>query len=105
MSKLHIDVETYSSIDITKAGAYKYCESLDFEIVILCYAFDGNPIKTVDLLNGETLPQEFIEALHDPEIEKHAHNANFERNCFKAIGHDVPIDQWYCSAVKSAFCG
>ncbi len=43
--------------------------------------------------------------MQDPEVEKHAHNANFERNCFKAIGIDVPIDQWYCSAIKAGYCG
>lgn len=103
--KLHIDVETYSSIDITKSGAYKYCESIDFEILILCYAFDKGPIKTIDLLQGETIPQSFLDALIDPEIEKHAHNANFERNCFRAIGYNVPTNQWFCSAIKSGYCG
>lgn len=103
--KLHIDIETYSSIDITKSGAYKYCESVDFEILMVAYAFDDQEVQIVDLASGEVLPPNFIAALLDPEVEKHAHNANFERNAFRAIGYDVPIDQWYCSAVKSAYCG
>lgn len=103
--KLHIDIETYSSVDIMTAGAYKYCESIDFEILILCYAFDDEPIQTIDLLQGEEIPQEFLDALVNPEIEKHAHNANFERNCFRAIGYDVPINQWFCSAIKAGYCG
>lgn len=105
VKKIHIDVETFSSVDIRKSGAYKYCESIDFEILMVAYAFGDNPIKIIDLLSGETLPEEFIEALKDPNIEKHAHNANFERNAFRAIGYDVPIDQWYCSAIKSGYCG
>lgn len=103
--KLHIDIETYSSVDIITAGVYKYCESIDFEILILCYAFDDEPIQTIDLLQGEEIPQEFLDALVNPEIEKHAHNANFERNCFRAIGYDVPINQWFCSAIKAGYCG
>ena len=103
--ELHIDVETYSSIDIRTAGAYKYTESIDFEILMVAYAFDDEPIQMVDLAQGEILPQRFIDALVDPKIEKHAHNANFERNCFRAIGYDIPIDQWHCSAIKAAYCG
>lgn len=103
--KLHIDIETFSSIDIKTAGAYKYCESVDFEILMVAYALNNNPIKIVDLAQGEKLPKRFFEMLYDPSIEKHAHNANFERNSFRAIGHDIPIEQWHCSAVKSAYCG
>ena len=103
--QLHIDIETYSSIDITTAGAYKYCESIDFEILMIAYAFDDGPIRIVDLALGDEIPKEFLDALMDPTVEKHAHNANFERNAFRAIGYDVPIEQWYCSAVKAAYCG
>lgn len=103
--QLHIDIETYSSIDIMTAGAYKYCESVDFEILMIAYAFDDEPIRMIDLALGDKIPQEFLDALMDPTIEKHAHNANFERNSFRAIGYDVPIEQWYCSAVKAAYCG
>lgn len=103
--KLHIDIETYSSIDIMKAGAYKYCESVDFEILMVAYALDDEPIKIIDLAKGEILPMEFIEALENQFIEKHAHNANFERNAFRAIGYDVPIQEWHCSAVKAGYCG
>lgn len=102
--KLHLDIETFSSVDIRKSGAYKYCQSFDFEIILLAYAFDNDTINIIDLYR-EDFPEEFIEALHDPKVEKHAHNANFERNAFRAIGHDIPTGQWHCSAVKSAYCG
>src|SRR5690606_21359801 len=72
---------------------------------IFAYAFDDEPIRMIDLALGDEIPQEFLDALLDPSIEKHAHNANFERNAFRAIGYDVPIEQWYCSAVKAAYCG
>ena len=107
MSKihLHVDLETYSSIDISSSGAYKYVESVDFEIMLVAYAFDDEPIKIVDLASGEKLPQDFIDALVNPEVEKHAHNANFERICFKKYGYDVPASQWRCSATHARYCG
>jgi len=103
--KLYIDLETFSSVDIMSSGAYKYTESIDFEILILCYAFNNGPIITIDLAMGEKLTPIFLAALEDDEVELHAHNANFERLCFKAIGFDIPIWRWHCSAFKARYCG
>lgn len=102
---LFIDVETYSSIDIKESGAYKYIESPDFEILIIGYALDDNPVNIIDLAQGEEMPEEFEEALLDPDCMKVAHNAVFERLCFKRIGYDIPAIQWYCTSVKAAYCG
>lgn len=102
---LFIDVETYSSVDIKESGAYKYIESPDFEILILGYALDNGPVIIVDLAQGEEFPEEFEEALLDPECVKVAHNAVFERLSFKRIGYNVPAEQWYCTSVKAAYCG
>ncbi len=105
MRDLHIDIETYSSIDLKSSGAYRYLESLDFEILLVAYAFDDGPVNIVDLAQGEELPKELIEALLDPEIRKCAHNATFERQAFKNFGIDVPINQWHCTLVQAAYCG
>ena len=102
---LFIDVETYSSVDIKESGAYKYIESPDFEILIIGYALDDGPVKIVDLAQGEEMPEEFEEALLDPDCVKVAHNAVFERLSFKRIGYNVPAEQWYCASVKAAYCG
>lgn len=102
---LFIDVETYSSVDIKESGAYKYIESPDFEILIIGYALDDSPVKIVDLAQGEEMPEEFEEALLDPDCVKVAHNAVFERLSFKHIGYNVPAEQWYCTSVKAAYCG
>lgn len=80
-------------------------ESIDFEILLVAYAWNQDPIKIVDLVQGEELPEEFINGLLDPEIEKHAHNATFERIAFEKYGLHVPVEQWYCSMVKAAYCG
>lgn len=105
MRDLFIDIETYSSVDIKQCGAYKYIESKDFEILIIGYAIDDGPVIIIDLACGEEIPEEFEEALLDSNFRKHAHNAVFERLSFKKIGYDIPIEQWYCTAVKSAYCG
>lgn len=102
---LFIDVETFSSVDIKSSGAYKYIESPDFEILIIGYALDDSQVKIIDLAQNEEMPEEFEEALLDPECTKVAHNAVFERLSFKRIGYNIPVKQWYCTAVKSAYCG
>ena len=102
---LFIDVETYSSVDIKESGAYKYIESTDFEILIIGYALDDGPVKIVDLAQGEEMPEEFEEALLDPDCVKVAHNAVFESLSFKRIGYNVPAEQWNGTSVSAAYCG
>ena len=102
---LFIDIETYSSVDIKTSGSYKYIESPDFEILIVGYAFDNEDVNVIDLAQGEELPDDFVDALFDESIKKHAHNAVFERTAFKRIGYDIPVENWYCTLVKSAYCG
>ena len=103
--ELFIDVETFSSVDIKECGAYKYIASPDFEILICGYAFGDDEVVTIDLACGEKLPDEFIEALHDPKCLKVAHNAVFERRCFERVGIHTEIAEWYCTSVKAAYCG
>ena len=100
--KLHIDIETYSSVDIKTSGLYKYVESSDFEILLIAYAFDDQPIGIIEVQN-EGIPKFIRAALLNERIEKHAHNAAFERNAFKTIGFDIP--DWHCSMIKAAYCG
>ena len=54
---LSIDIETYSDVDLSKCGVYKYVEG-DFHILLFAYAFDDEEVKIVDLACGEELPQE-----------------------------------------------
>lgn len=105
MKELHIDIETYSSIDIKSCGAYRYLESVDFEILMIAYAFGNDPVQIVDLAQGEKIPIEFLEGLKDPTVKKFAHNATFERQAFLNFGIETPINVWHCSAVHAAYCG
>lgn len=52
MHHLSIDLETYSSVPIAKAGAQKYISSPDFEILLFAYSVDGAPVEIIDLARG-----------------------------------------------------
>ena len=99
-----IDVETYSSAPLPRCGVYRYCDAPDFEILLFSYAFDDEPIQTIDLASGETLPKEVISALEDPGIIKAAYNAQFERVCLsRYLGHWLDPHQWRCTMVMAAY--
>ena len=107
MDTLAIDVETYSSVDISTSGAYKYVQAPDFQIMLFAYAFNDEEVKIIDFMNGEYLPQEVNEALNDPKIIKTAFNANFERNAIEADTFDIycPPEEWQCTMVKALTMG
>lgn len=102
---LSIDIETRSSEDIGKAGAYKYAQSPDFEILLFAYQWDDDPVKIIDLKNGEALSSWLTQALDDPVVIKHAYNAAFEWYCLNRAGYETPIDQWRCTMAHGLYCG
>ena len=113
MNTLSIDVETFSDVDISKCGAYKYAESSNFEILLFAYAVDGGEVQVVDLANGEPIPQEILEALTDDKVIKWAFNANFERVCLSRYLSDLGFlrtaffspESWRCTMVWAAYMG
>ena len=105
MADLSLDIETRSSVDIGKAGAYKYALSDDFEILLFAYKIDDGPVQIVDLAKGETVPQEIEIMLKDPGVTKHAYNAAFEWFCLNQAGYETPLDQWQCTMVHGLYCG
>ena len=48
MHHLSIDLETFSTVPIAKAGAQKYIASPDFEILLFAYSLDGAQVEIVD---------------------------------------------------------
>jgi DNA polymerase len=106
MTTLRIDLETYSSIDLKKAGMHKYVSSLDFEIMLFAYAFDDQPVKLVDLKQGEELPDDVIDAIDDPNVIKTAYNAAFEIACI-AAHYKCKVDpkHWRCTSVHALYLG
>lgn len=126
MKSISIDLETFSSVDITKCGAYKYAEAPDFEILLFGYSVDGGNVQVIDLASGESIPQDILDALTDDSIIKWAFNANFERVCLSRYLADQGISldpfqdkhplsaecsrflnpaSWRCTMVWSAYMG
>lgn len=124
MEKLSIDIETFSDVDLSKAGVYRYVESPLFEILLFGVSIDGGPVHVYDLACGETLPDELIDALVSDNVLKWAYNASFERICISrwirkthpaAFRHDPPLGDaigdylnpasWRCSRIWGATLG
>ena len=124
MNEMSIDLETYSDVDISKCGAYKYAESDDFEILLFGVSIDGGEVQVFDLACGDAIPDDILAALSDDTVTKWAFNANFERIClsnwlrkhhpahFK--GYSIPEDpaskyldpsSWKCAMIWSAYMG
>lgn len=102
---LSVDIETKSSVDIGKAGAYRYAQSPDFEILLLAYGLDDAPVEIVDLAQGEAIPGWLLEALDDPAVVKHAYNAAFEWYCLNRRAYHTPLEQWRCTMAHGLYCG
>lgn len=99
---LSIDLETYSDIDLSECGVYRYVEG-DFHILLFAYAFDDDPVLIVDMARGEELPQEVVDAIFDDSVIKAAWNASFERICLsRYFGRQLSPDSWQCSMVWAA---
>lgn len=98
---LAIDIETYSSADI-RYGVYKYADSPDFEILLLGYAFDDEPVQVADLTREE-VPARFVQALFDRSVTKTAFNANFEMTCLRKLYPDMPLECWECTSILSLY--
>lgn len=124
IKEMSIDLETYSDVDISKCGAYKYAESDNFEILLFGVSIDSGEVQVFDLACGDTIPDDILAALSDDTVTKWAFNANFERIClsnwlkrhhpehFK--GYRIPEDpaskyldpaSWKCTMIWSAYMG
>lgn len=122
--ELSIDLETFSDIDIKKAGVYKYSESANFEILLFAVSVDGAPVTVYDLACGDTLPEDILLALVDDNVIKWAFNASFERICISnwlrrdrpdifysysipedTVGHYLDPSSWRCTMIWSAYMG
>ncbi len=127
MNKIHtlsLDLETYSTVELTKFGVYNYAECPDFEIIILGYSINEGPVKVIDIACGEEVPHDVLSALANDSIEKWAYNAQFERICLSywlrknypqyfqsygstedSVGEYLSPIGWKCSRIWGAYMG
>ena len=112
---LSIDIETYSDVDIKKAGLYRYAQSPDFTILLFAYSLDFGPVQVIDLASGgpgSCFPVWLHHALKDPSYIKHAYNAPFEWYCLCQFFRWDParegaafLTQWHCTMLHGLYCG
>ena len=110
MRTLSLDLETFSDVDLSKCGVYKYASSLAFEILLFGYSVDGGDVQVVDLACGEQIPADILMALEDESVMKWAYNAQFERICLSRflgfpVGSYLDPSSWHCSMVWAATLG
>ena len=110
MRFMSIDIETYSDIDINKAGVYRYVDTDAFKILLFGYSVDGGPVQLIDLTRGDSIPKEIVKALSDKSVTKWAYNANFERVALSRFlgmptGQYLDPEGWKCSMVWAATLG
>ena len=110
MKTLSLDLETFSDVDLSKCGVYKYCSSPAFEILLFGYSVDGGDVRVVDLACGEEIPADILAALEDESVMKWAYNAQFERICLSRFlglpaGSYLAPSSWHCSMVWAATLG
>lgn len=124
MKEISIDLETYSDVDISKCGVYKYAESDNFEILLFGISIDGGPVTVYDIVHGDIIPEEILAALPNKNVTKWAFNASFERICLSCwlkrhhpehfFGYSIPEDpaskyldpsSWKCTMIWSAYMG
>lgn len=105
MHHLSVDIETKSSVDIGKAGAYKYAQAPDFQILLFAFQLDDSLVEVIDLAQEEELPADVLDSLSDPAVVKHAYNAAFEWYCLNRAGYITPLEQWRCTMAHGLYCG
>ncbi|OKL48817.1 hypothetical protein BSR29_02880 [Boudabousia liubingyangii] len=105
-TSLTLDIETFSEVNLGKAGMYRYAHDPSFELLLLSYSWDAGPVHTIDVASGEPIPADVLAALDDPDITKWAFNAAFERTCLSAyLGRQLKPHGWRCHMVWSAALG
>src|SRR5699024_638297 len=83
----------------------KYCDSFDFEVLMIAYAIDDYPVKVLDLTKGDAFPSDFMDAIEDPNVLIYAHNAAFEYAALNAYLFNIPEQRFRCTAVLASTCG
>lgn len=105
MNHLSIDIETRSAAEIGKTGLYRYAQDPEFKILLFAYQLNDDPVRIVDLEQGEEIPGFIREALKSPDFIKHAYNAAFEWYCLNQAGYETPLEQWRCTMIHGLYCG
>ena len=98
--RLSLDYETYSEAPLSGAssvGVWNYTRDMTTQVLMAAYELDDRGVEHVDLTQDE-LPDEVRDALLDPDVEKWAFNAAFERLVtLNVLQIDTPYEGWRCT--------
>lgn len=105
-SELHLDIETYSTVDLKKNTVYRYVEDEHWMILICSWCIGQGEIHTAyghEEISG-------IPGLFDPTVKKIAHNSDFERINFSAlkglpVGTYIDPEEYIDTAVLASLWG
>ena len=114
-----VDIETFSDVDIKKAGLYKYAQSPAFEVLLIAWAVNDGPVRIADLTADPTTTDgnlewqklaEFVNLWRAEDVEWHAYNAAFEHTCLNVWARrrglpERPIGDWRCTMAHGLYCG
>lgn len=84
MPCLYCDCETFSTINLSRAGVYKYAEMV--EILLFAYAFEDGPVSVWDVKSGAQCPADLRTWWNDPSVTLVFHNSMFDRTVINASG-------------------
>src|SRR6266403_107535 len=91
---LHTDFETRSALELSDVGIYNYATHPSTEILMLAYAFGKGEVCLWEPHLGP-MPERLREGLLNPDTQKGAWNAGFERNILLyKLGISVPYELW-----------
>lgn len=105
-TELHLDIETYSTVDLKKNTVYRYVEDEEWQILICSWCVGQGEIHTAyghEEISG-------IPGLFDPAVRKIAHNSDFERINFSAlkglpVGTYIDPEEYIDTAVLASLWG
>ena len=105
-TELHLDIETYSRVDLKKNTVYRYVEDEEWMILICSWCIGKGEIHTAyghEEVSG-------IPGLFDPQVKKIAHNSDFERINFSAlkglpVGTYIDPEEYIDTAVLASLWG
>jgi len=105
-TELHLDIETYSRVDLKKNTVYRYVEDEHWMILVCSWCVGQGDIHTAyghEEISG-------IPGLFDPNVKKIAHNSDFERINFSAlkglpVGTYIDPEEYIDTAVLASLWG
>jgi len=115
MTRLHIDVETHSQIDLRKVGSSRYAQDPSTDVTCVCWAVDDGPVRRWIPSTNPKPPVELmsvaLSVLSEDTVEVHAWNAKFEHDIWVYIlapryGIALPApNQWHCTMAQASYWG